>query len=414
MQHLGPIRSKGNASGDSLQSSKISAASPNKSNVSQNFSVLAEQLSRIRAQQNPVQNNINTANSQSAQLAKSNTNEMNFARNSKSDERSLQRLHFESNIDADNLVMESKILKSRAEDSDSPSEALALKNESKSKLDESKEKRKEAEQALIDSENAKRDSNRHLSAQSNIQDQLGQAKMAASSSTANGKEIDQQISALNVRALSSPQSPVLGGVSSNGGGGTSGARNWGVASNSGAVPNSGFSNSSYAASSGGGSSAKLGGVSSASGSSSGPTLSGLNNGSPQFDNGQTTSGYTAGIINASGPSAGYIWAAMSLLNSIGQQMKANSTNPNSSANPVKQISLNLNNKSLSEQATAYLEAATVDTALNGTQTNQQIIFLKAQSNTVHGEAETNVAYWKEVLNENKQLEKQTHDLAKRA
>lgn len=413
MQHLGPIRSKGTSSSDGLQSAKVSASSPGKSNVSQNFSVLAEQLSRIRSQQNPVQNNINTANSQTAQLAKMNSNEMNFARNSKNDERSLQRLHFESNISADNLVMESKVLKDRAEDSGSATEAFALKNEAKMKLDESKEKRKEAEQALIDSENAKKDSGRHSSAQSNIQDQLGQVKLASSVGTSNAKEMDQQVSALSVRALGSPQqSPVLGGVSSNSGGGsTSGAGNWGVASNS------GFSNASYAASSGGGSSAKLGGVSSNGGSSSkgsGPTLGGLGNGSPQYANGQNTSAYTAGIINAAGPSAGYIWAAMSLLNSIGQQTKANSTNPNSSANPVKQISLNLNNKSLSEQATAYLEAAMVDTALQGTPTNQQIIFLKAQSNTVHGEAETNVAYWKEVLNENKQLEKQTHDLAKRA
>ena len=83
-------------------------------------------------------------------------------------------------------------------------------------------------------------------------------------------------------------------------------------------------------------------------------------------------------------------------------------------NPIVQIAKNLTNKSLSEQAVTYLETALVDSAIQGSPVNQQIILTKAQANTIHGEAETSIAYWKEVLNENKQLGKETNDLAKKA
>jgi len=85
-----------------------------------------------------------------------------------------------------------------------------------------------------------------------------------------------------------------------------------------------------------------------------------------------------------------------------------------SSNPIVQISKNLTNKSLSDQAIAYLEAANVDTALNGTAVNQQIILTKAQASTIGGEAQTGINYWKQVLEGNKQLQKETHDMAKAA
>ena len=66
------------------------------------------------------------------------------------------------------------------------------------------------------------------------------------------------------------------------------------------------------------------------------------------------------------------------------------------------------------QAIAYLEAALVDSAIQGTPTNQAIILTKAQANTIHGEAQTNVAQWKETLNGNKQLGKGMQDLSKMA
>lgn len=124
----------------------------------------------------------------------------------------------------------------------------------------------------------------------------------------------------------------------------------------------------------------------------------------------TTGPYTDTVHISTGNS--YVDAAMVLLAAIGFHSKHNVQS--SVTNPVKQLALNLTNKGLSEQATAYLEAALVGSILEGSPINQTIIFLKAQSATLHGEAETNVAYWKEVLNENKQLGKQTHDLAKQA
>lgn len=105
----------------------------------------------------------------------------------------------------------------------------------------------------------------------------------------------------------------------------------------------------------------------------------------------------------------YLQAARALLRAI-LMVTIQATDPN----PIVQIAKNLTNKGLSEQAIAYLEAALVDSAIQGSAINQQIILTKAQANTVHGEAETNIGYWKEVLNQNKQLEKDTHDLAKSA
>lgn len=105
----------------------------------------------------------------------------------------------------------------------------------------------------------------------------------------------------------------------------------------------------------------------------------------------------------------YLQAARALLRTIMQV-----TISAKSGNPIVQISKNLTNKSLADQAIAYLEAANVDTALNGTPTNQAIILTKAQASTISGESQTGINYWKQVLEDNKQLQKQTHDMAKAA
>ena len=114
------------------------------------------------------------------------------------------------------------------------------------------------------------------------------------------------------------------------------------------------------------------------------------------------------IASSSGNS--FLQAARALLRAVLLVTMNAVNNPN----PIVQLAKNLTNKTLTEQAIAYLEAGLVDSTIQGTAVNQQIILTKAQANTLHGDAETNIAYWKEVLQENKQLQKDTHDLAKRA
>lgn len=148
----------------------------------------------------------------------------------------------------------------------------------------------------------------------------------------------------------------------------------------------------------------------------GPGLAGLQ---PVSNSGVTNTssasqgGYGSGSSGVSlgggGVASGYLSAARALLKAI----LINTLNANN-PNPVVQIAKNMANKTLSEQATAYLEAAMVDTTIQGKPIEQQIIMTKYQATTIHGEAETNIAYWKQILEENKQLGKQTHDLAKRA
>ena len=82
-------------------------------------------------------------------------------------------------------------------------------------------------------------------------------------------------------------------------------------------------------------------------------------------------------------------------------------------NPVVMVAKNLFNKTLVQSAVSLLEAAQIDEIL-GNGDKQQIILLLAQAKTVDGEASQNIEYWKEVIQQNKQLERQTHDMAKAA
>lgn len=107
---------------------------------------------------------------------------------------------------------------------------------------------------------------------------------------------------------------------------------------------------------------------------------------------------------------GYLMAAITIL----KQILRVTFESLSRVNPITQIAKNLTVKGLSEQAIAYLEAAVVDTAIRGHPINQQIILRKAQATTIHGDAETNIALWKEALADNKQLMKGMQDLAKMA
>ncbi len=165
----------------------------------------------------------------------------------------------------------------------------------------------------------------------------------------------------------------------------------------------GASTSSAGTFSAGGGGSSAGTFSAGGGSSSAGTFSAGGGGS----SGSDFSGGGAGDPGSSG--SPYLDAARSLLMAIGQ-VTANARGNN----PITQISKNLTNVSLADQAVAYLEAGMVDTALQGTPVNQAIILTKAQATSVRGESQTNVNFWKQVLEDNKQAGKQTHDLAKSA
>ena len=105
---------------------------------------------------------------------------------------------------------------------------------------------------------------------------------------------------------------------------------------------------------------------------------------------------------------GLIAAAKALLKAVALNTIRTITN-----NPVVMLAKNFFNKTLVQSAVSLLEAAQIDEIL-GNGDKQQIILLLAQAKTVDGEASQNIEYWKEVIQQNKQLERQTHDMAKAA
>lgn len=121
--------------------------------------------------------------------------------------------------------------------------------------------------------------------------------------------------------------------------------------------------------------------------------------------GSTGSSGKPGIGNGSS----LLQAARALLKAV-LRVTMNATN----ANPIVQIAKNLTIKGITEQANAYLEAALVDSTVQGTPDGQKIILTKAQSSTLHGEAVTSIAFWNEVLNQNKQANKDTFKSAEKA
>ena len=111
-----------------------------------------------------------------------------------------------------------------------------------------------------------------------------------------------------------------------------------------------------------------------------------------------------------GPGTEFVVAAIELLKQIAQVVgKETARNITS---PIGMLAKNLTVKSLSEDAKAVLEAAQVAAALLPVATNQQIILLMSMANTLHGDAVTNVAFWKEVLKDNNKMVQMTHELAK--
>lgn len=142
------------------------------------------------------------------------------------------------------------------------------------------------------------------------------------------------------------------------------------------------------------------------------TVGGMRNGSKKFStimsstsNENQNNGIQGGGL---GNGNGLIAAAKALLRAVALNTVRTITN-----NPVVMLAKNFFNKTLVQNAVSLLEAAQIDEIL-GAGDKQQIILLLAQAKTVDGEASQNIDYWKQVIQENKQLERQTHDMAKAA
>ena len=116
-------------------------------------------------------------------------------------------------------------------------------------------------------------------------------------------------------------------------------------------------------------------------------------------------------LSASGePGTEQIVAAIQILQEIakteGREVSRGITSP------IGELAKNLVIKGLSEDAKAILETAQVAAALMSVATNQEIILLMSMANDIHGNAVTNVAFWREVLKDNNKLAQQSQELAK--
>lgn len=374
LQHLGPIQRNNNAADGSQQLANL-PSNNNNVGLNEQFQSLNTEVDRIRGDQQGVQKIGDDHNMAAASAATSSLNEEDAVRRYQIKQDESEGQNEDSLAGARLLKQESQMLLKLAERASSESVANMLKQEAKRKEEEAQREEDKAMIAGVDAEEAGDQVDFHTNKKKESDKTLGNVTRSASASKRTAYNLGNQASGLNLRAL--------GSVSS-------------------------------ASSTGSGSSATLGRVSSSSssggttlGKASGNTLGRINLGANSYYGAQGTnwSDYYSGAW------AHYVDAAVALLRAIAL---VSYNGILGHVNPITQIAKNLTNKGLSEQATTYLEAAMVDTVIAGTPANQQIILRKAQSNTIHGEAETNIAYWKEVLNENKQLGKATQDLAKMA
>ena len=354
LQHLRPLNSSSNVSNDTGQSARVSTASNNNSNISQAFEALGQERSKIRAQQMSAENTLQTNNNQVSQLLKSSDQQSSAVQNTQRSESDYRHKSVNSTTNADRLRAEARTLRSDAEGRDS-STARQLKLQAKNKEEEAKREDARAKEAFKAQEQAHRVLGREMQSRQDIQSNLGQALSESSAS-------------LSVVSNSSAQSNknVLGFAG--------------------------------------------GAASRVSNPTGGAVLGRVNNALLGYAGIPGLTGPDVANVNANGSWASYLNAAIGLLRAI----HIVTANAQVNANPIVHIAKNLTNKGLSEQAITNLEAALVDSTVQGTPANQQILLTKGQANTLHGEAETNIAYWKEVLSGNKQLEKDTQDLAKRA
>lgn len=399
MQHLGPIKSRGaeSISGDQNQISQSHLHGDDNSKLSKTFEALEAERSRIRGQLSPNQAQLDASQANVARYTRISSDELNAAQVAEVDKANYNLESDEASFEADHLNKEAIILEDQAAKEEGP-KANLLKDQAETKREEAKEEEEKARLASMNAEIASDEAASRL--------QLYRvAEQNVSSNSADVTNYSNQ-----VRALQSQDSALgtrLSGARSSSGTGSSGTSTASGTSSSSASPSSGTS---------------LRGASSSSTTSS-PALRGASTSSvDKLSGSQVYSPYgTDTRIDWSGggygftavgssPALAYYFAAVGLLGVIGKVSRDMMFN----ASPVVQISKNLTIKGMSEQAIAYLEAALVDSTIQGTPVNQQIILKKAQASALHGEAETNIAFWKEAINENKQLLKQTQDLAKSA
>lgn len=382
LQHLGPIRGNNNA-GENNQQVLNLPQSNNNVGVNEQFQALNTEVGRLRDDQQGVQKIGDDHNMAAASAATSSLNEEDAVRRYQIKQDESEGQNEDSLASSRLLRQEAQMLLKLAERASSESVANMLKQEAKRKEEEAQREEDKAMLAGVDAEEAGDQVDFHTNKKKESDKTLGNVTRSASASHRQAYNLGNQASTLNLRAL--------GSVSSVSSTGSSSSANLGRVSSS--------------SSSGGTTLGRASG--NTLGSTSGNTLGRINLGAYSYYGAQGTnwSDYYSGAW------AGYVDAAVALLRAIAL---VSFNGVLGHVNPITQIAKNLTNKGLSEQATTYLEAAMVDTAIAGTPANQQIILRKAQSNTIHGEAETNIAYWKEVLAGNKQLNKETQDLAKRA
>jgi len=376
MTDLGPVRrsnQNGAIQGDNGAQNAATPAGSN-NNSSNTMASLEAERARIRTELPDEETALDNARTQVANSSTVIDNEADAHSESRVAE-------LGSMNEYDDATAEAEVLNSKADQKEFEAEHGESTQEAKIRLQfEADELRQQAEEqqliateAEANAEESNQEAAKHLANQQVAEQNLGNASAQVTTHSTN---------TTNLKASSATLSGQSSGTSS-GSTGTSGST-LGSTSSSGSTGTSGST---------------LGST-----SSSGSTLSGTS--------GQTVGGSAFSTYIQSGPVGAYLQAAVSLLGAIVQNSRNNS-GPNN-ANPVVQIAKNLTNKGFAEQATMYLEAAAVYAATAGAPINSQIIFRKAQANTVHGEAETNIAAWKEALNDNKSLLKQTQDLAKMA
>jgi|GEM_PF-5068100 len=370
MTDLGPVRrsnQNGAIQGDNGAQNAATPAGSN-NNSSNTMASLEAERARIRTELPDEETALDNARTQVANSSTVIDNEADAHSESRVAE-------LGSMNEYDDATAEAEVLNSKADQKEFEAEHGESTQEAKIRLQfEADELRQQAEEqqliateAEANAEESNQEAAKHLANQQVAEQNLGNASAQVTTHSTNTTNLKASSATLSGQSSGTSSGSTLGSTSSSGSTGTSGST--------------------------------LGST-----SSSGSTLSGTS--------GQTVGGSAFSTYIQSGPVGAYLQAAVSLLGAIVQNSRNNS-GPNN-ANPVVQIAKNLTNKGFAEQATMYLEAAAVYAATAGAPINSQIIFRKAQANTVHGEAETNIAAWKEALNDNKSLLKQTQDLAKMA
>ena len=396
MRHLGPIRSSNNITNATSHQAHTAASSApaSDSSIGARFASLEAQRNTIRAVLAPTQRSVKEGGNNIGELRRVLSHEVNATAGAKQDEATFYDKSVESSATAIRLEGEAKILKAVAR-SKPESIARMLIMEAKLKLEEAKREEKKAQEYIVNAEETKREVGSHKRAEGVVSQKLDKAITTSSDN-------QSTVSDLSVKEASTASSPEASSGSKSTGG--SGASTASTQETSSKFQQTGGGAATGGTTGGGGSTGNA--VSRSTGASNSGYQGAEYTVTTRTDNGIFTNTTKSNTGN------GYVDAAIVLLRAIGFHSSQNARN--SGVNPVRQLALHLTNKGLSEQATTYLEAALVDSTLQGSPINQTIIFLKATSATLHGEAETNIAYWKEVLNENKQLSKQTHDLAKMA